>query len=106
MELLPLTLFHDIVYIQGVREIQIDCLVAKSVTVIFGRWINGFDGRCRLKQSDWLETREIGLNPRELNGCESHVRLPGLEGGAPVKNACGGVWHVLRMHFCSFCYYK
>lgn len=82
MELLPLTLFHDILYIrarkESEREIQIDCLAAKSVIVIFGGWINGFDGWCRLKQRDWLETREIGLNPRELNGCELHVRLLGF----------------------------
>ncbi|KAI9546797.1 hypothetical protein NQZ68_022742 [Dissostichus eleginoides] len=28
-----------------------------------------------LKQRDWRETREIGLNPRELDGCELHARL-------------------------------
>lgn len=86
-----------------VREIQIDCLVAKSVTVIFGRWINGFDGGCRLRQREWLETREIGLNPRELNLCELDGRLHGfvkMEGR--VKNVCGGVWQVLTMHFRSF----
>lgn len=85
------------------RKIQIDCLAAKSVIVIFGVWINGFDGCCRLKQRDWRETREIGLNPRELDGCELHVRLLGFvprEG--LVKDMCGGVWRVLRMHFCSF----
>ncbi len=78
---------------QRVREIkQIDCLAAKSVTVIFGGWINGFDGCCRLKQRDWLETREIALNPRELNGCELHVRLLGfVKKDGLVKNVCGGV---------------
>lgn len=102
MELLPLSLFHDILYIHSrrEREIQIDCLANKSVTVIFGRWINGFDGCCRLKQRDWLETREIGLNPRELNVCELHVRLHGfVSREGPVKNVCGGVWRVLTIHF-------
>lgn len=61
-----------------VRKIQIDCFGIKSVKVIFGGWINGFDGCCRLKQRDWQDPKKIGLNPRELNGCESHVRLPGF----------------------------
>lgn len=39
-----------------VRGAQIDCLGIRSVTVIFGGWINGFDGSCRLKQrTSWRQ---------------------------------------------------
>lgn len=49
-----------------VKEIQIDCFADKSVTVIFGRWINSSDGSRRVTWRDQPETREIGLNPGEL----------------------------------------
>jgi len=55
---------------EEVREIQIDCLAAKSVIVILGGRINGSDGCCRFRQGDGQKTREIGLGPRELNRCE------------------------------------
>lgn len=56
-----------------------DCLAAVSVIVILSRWINGSDGSGRFEaHTERLQTREIGLNPWELNGCELHVRLPGF----------------------------
>lgn len=56
---------------EGERErgIQIDRLVARSVIVILGGWMNVFDGHCRFRQGECLKTREIGLGPREGNQC-------------------------------------
>lgn len=51
------------------RGIQIDRLVARSVIVILGGWMNVFDGHCRFRQGECLKTREIGLGPREGNQC-------------------------------------
>lgn len=51
------------------KETQIDCFADKSVTVIFGRWINSSDGSPRLTQRDRPEQREIALNPGELPEC-------------------------------------
>lgn len=51
------------------RGIQIDRLVARSLIVILGGWMNVFDGHCRFRQGECLKTREIGLGPREGNQC-------------------------------------
>lgn len=51
------------------RGKQIDRLVARSVIVILGGWMNVFDGQCRFRQEECLKTREIGLGPREGNQC-------------------------------------
>lgn len=69
LELLPVTLFHDISCIRAegkaAPQIQIDCLAAESVIVIFGGWINGPDG------SWWL--RRVGLTGEQ----ERLVGAPG-----------------------------
>lgn len=55
---------------EGKREkIQIDRLVAISVIVIPGGWMNVFDGHCRFRERERLKTREIGSGPRERNQC-------------------------------------
>lgn len=82
----PLPLFHHILHINKIarewserdkekrkgekeeeREKQIDRLVARSVIVILGGWMNVFDGHCRLRQRECLKTREMGLGPQEGN---------------------------------------
>lgn len=66
---------------EKVKETQIDCFADKSVTVIFGRWINSSDGSPRLTLRDRPETQEIALSPGELQECR-------LCGGADEKYAC------------------
>lgn len=51
------------------RGEQIDRLVARSVIVILGGWMNVFDGHCRFRQGECLKTREIGWGPQEENQC-------------------------------------
>lgn len=68
-------------------EIQINCLATRSVIVVFGGWINGFDGCCRLEQRNWLKTRDCSEPQGAEKMCDSHVRILGfvLEGGAGEK---------------------
>lgn len=56
------------------EQIQIDRLVARSVIVILGGWMNVFDGHCRFREGECLKTREIGLGPWEKESmCEGHL---------------------------------
>lgn len=103
-------LFHDILYFhtRGVtgREVQIDCLATRSVIVMFGRWINDFDGCCSLKQRHCLHK-----DGRDWFGpwgaewlCGVHVRLLGFVAeGDMVRNVSSDFVAFLQLYF--FCHY-